>query len=72
MPSERPGPSEASDYYFQYINQVPAGDIRETLRAPRETTRTLLRGIDDRVADHRYAAGKWTLREVAGPGACRG
>ncbi|HWK12241.1 MAG TPA: DinB family protein [Vicinamibacterales bacterium] len=66
MPSERPGLSEASDYYFQYINQVPAGDIRETLRAQRETTRTLLRGIDDRVADHRYAEGKWTLREVAG------
>lgn len=66
MPSERPAPSEASEYYFHYINQVPSGDICDMLRAQRDTTSALLRGIDERVADHRYAEDKWTLREVAG------
>jgi hypothetical protein len=66
MPSERPDRSEAADYYFRYIDQVPEGDIRGTLRTQRETTRTLLYGVDERLAGHRYAEDKWTLREVAG------
>ncbi len=66
MPSQRPDRSEASDYYFRYIDQVPAGDIRGILRAQRDTAIALFRGIDERLADHRYADGKWTLREVVG------
>jgi hypothetical protein len=66
MPSERPGPSEASEYYFRYIDQVPEGDILVILRSQRDSARALLLGIDERLADHRYAEDKWTLREVVG------
>ncbi|HWT45988.1 MAG TPA: DinB family protein [Vicinamibacterales bacterium] len=66
MSSQRPDRSEASDYYFRYIDQVADGDICVMLRSQRDTTRALLLGIDDRLADHRYAEDKWTLREVVG------
>ena len=61
-----PDRSEAAEYYFTYINQVPAGDVRETLRAQLPTTRALLDRISDERSRHRYAAGKWTIREVLG------
>lgn len=66
MSSQRPDRSEASDYYFRYIDQVADGDICVMLRSQRDTARALLLGIDDRLADHRYAEDKWTLREVVG------
>lgn len=66
MPSERPNRSEASEYYFRYIDQVPDGDIRGILRAQRDTAHALFRGIDTKQSGHRYAEGKWTLREVVG------
>ena len=66
MPTERPGPAEASEYYFRYIDQVPDGDICVILRSQRDAARALLLGIDERLAGHRYAEDKWTLREVVG------
>jgi hypothetical protein len=66
MSSQRPERSEASEYYFRYIDQVADGDICVMLRSQRDTARALLLGIDDRLADHRYAEDKWTLREVVG------
>jgi hypothetical protein len=66
MSSQRPERSEASEYYFRYIDQVADGDICIILRSQRDTARALLLGIDERLADHRYAEDKWTLREVVG------
>ena len=66
MASERPGPSEASEDHFRYIDQVPDGDICAILRSQRDSARVLLLGIDERLADHRYAEDKWTLRQVIG------
>ena len=66
MPSQRPEASEAAEYYFRYIDQVPDGEISAILRSQRDAARALLLGIDERLADHRYAEDKWTLREVVG------
>jgi hypothetical protein len=66
MRSQRPDPSEASDYYFRYIDQVPSGDILGTLREQQGSAGALFRAIDASHADRRYAEGKWTLREVVG------
>ena len=66
MPSQRPERSEASEYYFIYIDQVRSGDICTTLRSQRDESRTFLRAIDEPLAGSRYAADKWTLREVVG------
>src|SRR5687768_15601214 len=61
-----PDRSEAAEYYFMYIDQVPAGDIRETLRAQLPETLGLLREIPDDRSLQRYAPDKWSIREVVG------
>lgn len=59
-----PDRTEAAEYYFRYIDQVPAGDIRDVLDAQGEETLELLRGIDDDTSLFRYAPDKWSIREV--------
>jgi len=66
MPSQRPDRSEASEYYFNYIDQVPPGEICGILREQRDSAARLFRGIDGARSDRRYADGKWSLREVVG------
>ena len=66
MPSQRPDQSEAAEYYFRYIDQVPAGEICGILRAQRDSAEALFRGIGAAQSECRYADGKWTLREVVG------
>lgn len=61
-----PDRNEAAEYYFTYIAQVPAGDIREILRAQLPETLRLLREIPDDKSLHRYAPDKWSIREVVG------
>ena len=60
----QPDRTEAPDYYFTYIDQVGDGDIRALLRAQLADTVTLLQGVTDEMSLHRYAPGKWTIREV--------
>jgi hypothetical protein len=62
----RPDRGEVAEYYFTYIDQVPDGDIRETLRAQLGETLDFLGRISEHQAHHRYAPGKWTIREVVG------
>ena len=59
-----PDRTEAAEYYFTYINQVPAGDIRTILEAQRGETVQLLNGITETRSLHRYAADKWSIRQV--------
>jgi hypothetical protein len=60
----RPERTEAAPYYFTYIDQVPDGDILELLEAQRREVVDLLRGIPEPQSRHRYAADKWSIREV--------
>jgi hypothetical protein len=62
----RPDRSEAADYYFKYIDLVPAGDIRATLETQRASMATLLEGIAPEKVDYRYEPDKWSVREVLG------
>jgi hypothetical protein len=56
--------TEAAEYYFTYIDQVPPGDIGEILQRQESETVELLRGIPEERSLHRYEPGKWTIREV--------
>ena len=60
-----PDRSEAAEYYFTYINQVPPGDIIQILDAQAQEYVALLTGISDEHSLHRYEEGKWSIREVA-------
>jgi hypothetical protein len=61
-----PDRSEATEYYFKYIDRVPGTDICRILADQRQTTVELLRGISDERSLSRYAADKWTIRGVVG------
>ena len=63
---ERPQASEHHVYYGRYIEKVPDGDITIVLDQQLEETLALLAKVSPAQADHRYAAGKWSLKEVVG------
>jgi uncharacterized damage-inducible protein DinB len=62
----RPDSSEYFSYYERYIALVPNGDIVRQLESQHEATRALLAPLSPDQAGHRYASGKWTVREVVG------
>jgi hypothetical protein len=61
---ERPDPAEAAPYYARYIDRVPDGDIVRTLEAQLDEALGLLGAISEERSLHRYAAGKWSVREL--------
>ncbi len=61
MPDTRPTADEAAPFYHRYIDAVPGGNVRATLAAQIAVTATLVDGAD---AEHAYAPGKWSVRQV--------
>jgi len=59
-----PDRTEAAEYYFTYIDQVPEGDICGLLEAQGTEVLGLLHGISEGDSLHRYAPGKWSIRDV--------
>jgi len=66
MRQTRPGRGEYLEYYGKYVEKVGDGDIVETLRAQLTETVALFSGIPEAQAGHRYAEGKWSIRQVLG------
>lgn len=62
----RPTTGDAAPFYFTYIDKVPEGDVLAILAAGVAETRRVLAGIAPDRELHRYAPGKWTIREVVG------
>jgi uncharacterized damage-inducible protein DinB len=62
----RPAADEHVAYYSTYIDRVPDGDIIERLSTQIRDTIRLLSPIDEAKALHRYAPGKWSVKEVIG------
>lgn len=62
----RPQAAEYAEYYDRYISLVPEGDVVDNLERQGEATVALLRSIPEARAGHRYAEGKWSIREVIG------
>ena len=64
MTIARPDRAEAAEYYFTYIDQVPAGDIREILAVQTSDVMSFFRRISEEESRHRYAPDKWSIRQV--------
>jgi DinB family protein len=62
----RPGADEHVPYYATYIAQVPGDDALPTLAEHIEAWHPALRRLTDAQALHRYAPGKWSVKEVLG------
>ncbi len=62
----RPRPDEVGSYYFGYIDLVPEGDVLGELERGLEQTRALLARLGEARGGHRYAPGKWSVKEIVG------
>ncbi|MCL7963714.1 MAG: DinB family protein [marine benthic group bacterium] len=60
----RPAAAEFDPYYGRYIDRVVAPDILAALRNQRAEIASFISELDPTIADHRYAPGKWTIRQV--------
>ena len=61
----KPQAEEHAEYYARYIKLV-GDDALSALRAQSATTPRLLSGLSEAQAMHRYAPGKWSVKEVVG------
>jgi len=62
----RPAAGEAADFHFRYITLVPDGDIRRILQDQLTEAMSEFDRISADRSAHRYASGKWSIREVVG------
>ena len=57
---------ECHEYYHTYINKVRAGDVFTRLHDQMAETQQFFAGLSEEKGLHRYASGKWSIKEVAG------
>jgi hypothetical protein len=63
---KRPEAGEYGEFYANYISKVPGTDVLGVLEAQRLQMLRLFSGRSERDGGFRYAAGKWTVKEVLG------
>jgi uncharacterized damage-inducible protein DinB len=63
---QRPTESEYPNYYQPYVKLVPDGGIVQTLQENLLAVVKLFEGISEEDSLHRYAPGKWSVKEVLG------
>jgi hypothetical protein len=64
--SARPAAGEYAPYYEKYVSLVSTDDILSTLEKHPPELVALLAGRKEADGDLRYAAGKWSVKEVLG------
>jgi len=62
----RPLQTEYAPYYESYISQVSESDIMPVLRSQMDELDVLLGRVEPAQETHRYAEGKWSVREIIG------
>lgn len=62
----RPEPNEYAPYYEKYVSLVPETDLVGSLERQGAETLALLRGLSEEQGAHRYAAGKWSVKQLVG------
>ena len=62
----RPDASEYASFYARYVDLVPEEDVVAAIESQSTETQRLLASLDETRAAFRYAAGKWSVREVIG------
>lgn len=63
---QRPSLDEIPEYFRQYTEQVPDGDVFAALASQIDETLALVEGLDEERAEFRYAEGKWSVKELVG------
>ncbi len=66
MPTGRPAETEYAPFYAKYIGLVPEADVLAALEGQIDDFRRFAKSVPPDREGHRYAAGKWSVREVIG------
>ena len=66
MTQNRPQKSEYAVFYEKYVALVPGGDFLEILEGQHSELQRLLSPLSEEQAEFRYAAEKWSIKEVIG------
>ncbi len=61
-----PDPTEYQPFYARYISLVPSRELAQTLDVQLAESLPVLRAIGEQKSLHRYAPGKWSIKEVLG------
>ena len=64
--ARRPDATEFAPFYAGYVDGVPEGDITTILRRGGDEWQRVLAELPETRADHRYADGKWSIKQVIG------
>jgi hypothetical protein len=64
--ARRPTEEEFAPYHADYVSLVPERDILDCLVNQSHALQVVLRSADDTWGGHRYAPGKWSVKEVLG------
>jgi len=62
----RPQTGEYGSYYQRYIDLATEDDIVAALDAQSRETATVLGGLSEEQASHRYEPGKWSVKQLVG------
>ncbi|MBU8871322.1 MAG: DinB family protein [Gemmatimonadales bacterium] len=65
---QRPGTDEYADEFAPYVDLVDPGqdNILVHVKAQGLVMLNMMRSLDEETGNHRYAAGKWSLKELIG------
>lgn len=62
----RPEKNEYAEYYHKYVEKVPQGNIVDVLDDQLNSIVNFFSRITEEKSKHRYAPGKWSIKEVLG------
>jgi len=62
----RPSIASLKPGFASYVEAVPDGDLLAFLESQRDRLSALFSSLDEAKGGHRYAPGKWSLKEVLG------
>ncbi|HJQ40798.1 MAG TPA: DinB family protein [Thermoanaerobaculia bacterium] len=63
---QRPADNDYGSWYANYVSLVPEEDVLSVIEQQSSTTQRLISSLDESQAMHRYAEGKWSVKEVIG------
>ncbi len=60
----RPAPADFPSFYHRYVEEAGGADMLEAMRLAQRTMHDLLARVPSAMEGHRYAPGKWSIKEV--------
>ena len=62
----RPAENDYSTYFGTYVSRVPEDDVLSAIEQQSSETQRLVASLDETRGAHRYAEGKWSVKQVLG------